>query len=152
MSANGRKNCCLVRMQASGLHRAHALERRVASEMAIFHQLLSRNPGDRRDVSYKIAQSAEGATQPSPDREVGVQVGMKREPRSRGPRRALRALGWWRARHKLDDLIENIPGIKIHARVSSTKQQTRLQTISSCGGLPAGRCTESQWTHSMNSR
>ena len=61
----------------------------------------SERPGDRRDVSYKIAQSAEGATQPSPDREVGVQVGMKREPR--------------RARHKLDDLIENIPGIKIHA-------------------------------------
>jgi hypothetical protein len=53
--------------------------------------------GDRRDVSYKIAQSAEGATQPSPDREVGVQVGMKREPR--------------RARH----LIEDIFRIKIHA-------------------------------------
>jgi hypothetical protein len=46
-------------------------------------------PGDRRNVSSKIAQSAEGATQPSPDREVGVQVGMKREPR--------------RARHELND-------------------------------------------------
>ena len=40
-------------------------------------------PGDRRDVSYKIAQSAEGATQPSPDREVGVQVGMKGSPEGR---------------------------------------------------------------------
>jgi hypothetical protein len=40
-------------------------------------------PGDRRDVSYKIAQSAEGATQPSPDREVGVQVGMVGSPEGR---------------------------------------------------------------------
>jgi len=36
--------------------------------------LPAQKPGDRRDVSYKITQSAEGATQPSPDREVGVQV------------------------------------------------------------------------------
>ena len=56
-------------------------------------------PGDRRDVSYKIAQSAEGATQPSPDREVGLQVGMK------GSREGLTKL----------HLIENILGIKIHA-------------------------------------
>jgi hypothetical protein len=35
------------------------------------------------DVSCKIAQSAEGATQPSPDREVGVQVGMKASPEGR---------------------------------------------------------------------
>jgi hypothetical protein len=38
---------------------------------------LNRSP----EAAYKITQSAEGATQPSPDREVGVQVGMKREPR-----------------------------------------------------------------------
>jgi hypothetical protein len=40
-------------------------------------------PGDRQDVSYKIAQSAEGATQTSPDREVGVQEGIKGSPEGR---------------------------------------------------------------------
>jgi hypothetical protein len=40
-----------------------------------------RKTGDRRDVSYKIAQSAEGATQPSPDREVGESDEYDGEPR-----------------------------------------------------------------------
>ena len=57
--------------------------------LRVLFDFVVRNPANRRDVSYKIAQSAEGATQPSPDREVGVQVGMKREPR--------------RARHELND-------------------------------------------------
>ena len=48
-------------------------------------------------LPLRITQSAEGATQPSPDREVGVQVGMKGSPEGR------------------DTLIENIPGIELHA-------------------------------------
>jgi hypothetical protein len=50
---------------------------------AVSRQELTENPVTDGDVSCKIAQSAEGATQPSPDREVGVQVGMKASPEGR---------------------------------------------------------------------